>query len=55
MVLSILSPPAADFAQWLYTETHGQPFYLIQTMKDFLERRVLHPKWQAEGTMDLLF
>jgi predicted ATPase len=49
MVLSILSPPAADFAQWLYAETHGQPFYLIQTMKDLLERRVLHPKRQAEG------
>jgi DNA-binding SARP family transcriptional activator len=48
MVLSILSPPAADFAQWLYAETHGQPFYLIQTMKDLLERRVLHPKRQAE-------
>jgi len=49
MVLSILSPPAADFAQWLYAETHGQPFYLIQTMKDLLERRALHPKRRAKG------
>jgi DNA-binding SARP family transcriptional activator len=48
MMLSILSPPAADFAQWLYAETHGQPFYLIETLKDLLERRVLHPKRQAE-------
>jgi predicted ATPase len=44
MVQSILAPPAADFAQWLYAETLGQPFYLIETMKDFLERRVLRPK-----------
>ena len=49
MVLSILAPPAADFAQWLYAETHGQPFYLIETLKDLLERRVLHPKRRAEG------
>ena len=44
MVLSILAPPAADFAQWLYDETRGQPFYLMETLKDLLERRVLRPK-----------
>jgi predicted ATPase len=49
MMSSILSPPAADFAQWLYVETHGQPFYLMETLKDLLERRVLHPKRRAEG------
>jgi len=49
MMLSILSPPDADFAHWLYAETHGQPFYLIETLKDLLERRVLHPKRRAEG------
>ncbi len=49
MVLSILSPPAADFAQWLYAETLGHPFYLIETLKDLLERRVLHPKRRVEG------
>jgi DNA-binding SARP family transcriptional activator len=49
MMQSILAPPAADFAQWLFTETHGQPFYLIETLKDLLERRVLHPKRLAEG------
>jgi predicted ATPase len=49
MVLSILSPPATDFAQWLYAETRGQPFYLMETLKDLLERRVLHPKRRAEG------
>ncbi|MCJ7557420.1 MAG: hypothetical protein MUP90_11000 [Gammaproteobacteria bacterium] len=49
MVLSILAPPAADFAQWLYAETRGQPFYLMETLKDVLERRVLRPKLQEEG------
>ena len=49
MVLSILSPRATDFAQWLYAETHGQPFYLKETLKDLLERRVLHPKRRTEG------
>ncbi len=49
MMLSILSPPDADFAQWLYHETHGQPFYLIETLKDLLERSVLHPKRLAAG------
>lgn len=49
MMMSILAPPAADFAQWLYDETHGQPFYLVETLKDLLERRVLHPKRIVEG------
>jgi DNA-binding SARP family transcriptional activator len=49
MMQSILSPPDAGFAQWLYDETHGQPFYLIETLKDLLERRVLHPKLREEG------
>jgi DNA-binding SARP family transcriptional activator len=48
MVLPILSPPDADFAQWLYDETRGQPFYLKETLKDLLERRVLHAKRRAE-------
>ncbi len=48
MVLSILAPPAADFAQWLYQETRGQPFYLIETLKDLLERQVLRPKRRAK-------
>ena len=49
MVQSILVPPAADFAQWLYIETHGQPFYMMETLKDLLERRVLHPTRREEG------
>jgi len=49
LVKPILDPPDPDFAQWLYKETRGQPFYLIETLKDLLERRVLHPKQRAKG------
>jgi DNA-binding SARP family transcriptional activator/tetratricopeptide (TPR) repeat protein len=49
MVRSILAPPAPDFAQWLYAETRGQPFYLMETLRDLLERRVLKPNRRAEG------
>ncbi len=49
MLLSILKPPAADFAQWVYDETHGQPFYLIETLKDLVERQALRPKRHKEG------
>ncbi len=48
MILSILSPPDTDFAQWLYDETHGHPFYLMETLKDLLERNVLHPNRREE-------
>ena len=50
MILSILSPPAADFAEWVFHETRGQPFYLMETLKDLLERGALHPKRRARGT-----
>ncbi len=49
LISSILSPPAPEFAQWMYSETRGHPYYLIETLKDLLERRILRPKRQAEG------
>jgi DNA-binding SARP family transcriptional activator len=49
MMQSILIPPDAGFTHWLYDETRGQPFYLIETLKDLLERRLLRPKRQAVG------
>jgi DNA-binding SARP family transcriptional activator len=49
MTLSMLAPPAVDFAQWVFNETRGQPFYLMETLKDLLERGALHPKRQADG------
>jgi DNA-binding SARP family transcriptional activator len=50
MVLSILTPAAADFAEWVFHETRGHPFYLMETLKDLLERGALQPKRQTENT-----
>jgi DNA-binding SARP family transcriptional activator len=49
MVLACLDPPAADFAEWLFGETHGHPFYLVETLKDLLERGALHPRRRPDG------
>lgn len=49
LMVSLLKPSAADFAQWIFNETRGQPFYLMETLKDLLERGVLHPKRQTDG------
>jgi DNA-binding SARP family transcriptional activator len=49
LMLSILDPPDADFAQWVFNETRGHPFYLMESLKDMLERRALHPKQLREG------
>jgi predicted ATPase len=49
MVQSILAPPNVGFAQWLFDETRGHPFYLIESLKDLIERRVLHRKRRADG------
>ena len=49
LMQSILFPADAGFTQWLYDETHGHPFYLIETLKDLLERHVLHPKRRGDG------
>ena len=35
------SPPAAEseeFARWIFTETRGQPFYIVETLRTLLER-----------------
>lgn len=49
ILTSILVPPTPDFAQWVYDETRGHPYYLKETLKDLLERCVLVPKRQSEG------
>jgi DNA-binding SARP family transcriptional activator len=49
LVRSILAPPAPAFAQWVFDETRGQPFYLMETLKDLLERGVLHPRRGQAG------
>lgn len=49
MVLSVLHPPDWEFAEWVFSETHGHPFYLMETLKDLQERGALHPKQQGDG------
>ncbi len=45
-----LSPPKFNtFAQALFTETGGQPLYLVETIKALLEQNVLIPSYTAEG------
>ena len=42
------------FGQWLFAETEGQPFYLMETLKVLLERDVLasHPNKDGGWTID---
>lgn len=42
------------FGQWLFAETEGQPFYLIETLKVLLEHGVLasHPNMEGGWTID---
>ncbi len=37
------------FGQWLFVETEGQPFYLMETLKVLLERHVLTPQPNEDG------
>jgi DNA-binding SARP family transcriptional activator len=49
LVGPLLTPPAPKFAQWVYEETRGQPYYLKETLRDLVERGVLHPRRRADG------
>ncbi len=44
------------FGQWLFAETEGQPFYLMETLKVLLERGVLasHPNAKGGWTIDFM-
>jgi predicted ATPase len=49
---------AADlerFGQWLFAETEGQPFYLMETLKVLLDRGVLASRPNEEGDWTLDF
>ena len=53
------SPPAAEseeFARWIFTETRGQPFYIVETVRTLLERgaSASPPGAEATWTKDLL-
>lgn len=47
-VQAILSSPDVGFASWLYDQTSGQPFYLMETLKDLFRQGWLHPKLLTE-------
>jgi len=46
--------PGASFAHWLYAQTRGQPFYLVETLKRLIEQEILVPAPQQDGTWRLL-
>lgn len=46
---------AAQFAQWLFSETGGQPFYMIEMLKALLEREMLVISRKADGTRAIDF
>jgi DNA-binding SARP family transcriptional activator len=44
----------ASFAHWLYVQTRGQPFYLLETLKGLLEQEMMVPALQQDGTWRLV-
>ncbi len=44
----------ASFAHWLYMQTRGQPFYLVETLKGLLEQEMIVPSLQQDGTWRLV-
>ncbi len=44
----------ASFANWLYAQTRGQPFYLVETLKGLLEQEIIVPSLQQNGTWGLV-
>jgi DNA-binding SARP family transcriptional activator len=46
--------PGASFAHWLYVLTHGQPLYLMETLKWLIEREILVPSLQQCGIWRLV-
>jgi predicted ATPase len=38
-----------DLGRWLFRETHGHPFYVIETLKVLAERQVLTWHRSSEG------
>lgn len=44
----------ASLAHWLYAQTRGQPFYLMETLKELLEQEMIVPALQQDGTWRLV-
>ena len=45
----------AQFAQWLFAETGGQPFYMMEMLKALLEREILISHRKADGSWAIDF
>jgi DNA-binding SARP family transcriptional activator len=43
-----------SFADWLYVQTRGHPFYLTETLRGLLEREIIVPALQQHGTWELV-
>lgn len=41
------------FANWLYIQTEGQPFYLVEMLKELLARKIILPSLQENGSWGL--
>jgi DNA-binding SARP family transcriptional activator/predicted ATPase len=54
MASNLATDESAAFSQWLFAETGGQPFFLVETLKALVERDLLsmhltaHGKWKME-------
>jgi DNA-binding SARP family transcriptional activator len=44
----------ASLAHWLYMQTRGQPFYLVETLKGLLEQEILVPSLHQDGSWRLV-
>ena len=45
-----LTPETEQFARWIFAETSGQPFYVVETLRALHERGVLTARRNEDGT-----
>lgn len=50
--LSTTTAPASDapFTRWLFAETRGQPFFMVETLRALLERGLAVPRLREDGS-----
>jgi len=44
----------ASLADWLYVQTRGHPFYLVETLKGLLECEIIVPRLQQNGSWGMV-
>ncbi|HEV2581588.1 MAG TPA: AAA family ATPase, partial [Ktedonobacteraceae bacterium] len=55
LIRALGSTNIAALGQWLFAETGGQPFYMMETLKALLERGMLRPRHQMDGSRVIEF